>query len=960
MQSDLGAVFGNTGLIVCSSYPEYAFGPLGSSSFTISVLFCSTSAGTILSWNGPISSQQQGMVGWILAVDVLGSPRFSFSYDTNGNWRVYGTTEPELLLDGCWHQVVVMWQSGNFSMQVDGAEISVTRSSAVLNANTQLESGLFMGKTIVPGQPYPQFTGTLEDVIFFQKALTNDQITACRFNLITRSDPGLVGLWRLNGDTTDDSPLQNDGQGGGAISFVPVFHTVWAQGDNGFSYVSMETRYGTPDYGPPQTPKHHRLAPDVDTVSRKQTLSVGQGSPYLAFLIYGDDGTFAYPPGVQCTITLPDSTTISTDSNTDTAYVAMFQGSPWKVLIKDPQPGLWVLTVSGPSTAEFTLGFQTLPSGNIRQTIEDALGPCYPSQNGEFDSQSDFLFATGAGIVTALAAASVGTGEGKNIVLVFPDVLVAAAVVVAAVTVAIVELYLSLLPQANLGPDMAWEQIVELSNAETQPPRIEVCQALVKKVGTPATTDPKQFASRADMGVAMNYQLTFDLGGEGFHRVKGITSGFMNAINFNDHTHDSTHPSISIPNLVLMNSFSTSPAYPVAAGTGNYVVMQDAPLTDWNVLEIARILAPAGNVGLWIDQSKYATQIANLAAVLQTVPSSSSNTGSCCQDEFNGQLPYPKICLYNESTSRVIFYATNFTNMQNAIHCAEDGYITHVLIGLFHCGFDKTGAAYIHLNDLNPTDPSYDQLWKDVETLQALGVRVMASLGGGRVRDFTNLFTGSQYSTFYPLLKTVLQEKKFDGLDLDIEENAKVVNNRNVEQLVHNLRIDFQNHSPRFLISSAPVAKALTGQGSVSYNVSYPDLIDLFDFYILQFYNNWGDLNPNSGNLGGPHYADVIRKLGVTHCGKLVAGVLTNPKDAGDPSNPAGYYNLATVSGFLPGIISAYPTMGGICGWTYQNALDIDGKENPLGWAQVMANTFARAFSQGGNGVARSARGRGR
>src|SRR5262249_11736425 len=157
-------------------------------------------------------------------------------------------------------------------------------------------------------------------------------------------------------------PYQNDGQQSDSVSFIPVFHTVWSNGDNAFSYVSVETRYGTPDYGPQQSLRKVRdVTADPGTVSRQQNMVVGPGAPYLAFLIYGDDGTFAYPPGVQCTITRPDGTIISTDSNTDTAYIEMFQGYPWQVLIKDPPPGTWLLSVSGPSTADFTLGFQTLP-----------------------------------------------------------------------------------------------------------------------------------------------------------------------------------------------------------------------------------------------------------------------------------------------------------------------------------------------------------------------------------------------------------------------------------------------------------------------------------------------------------------------------------------------------------------------------------------------------------------------
>ena len=117
-----------------------------------------------------------------------------------------------------------------------------------------------------------------------------------------------------------------------------------------------------------------------------------------------------------------------------------------------------------------------------------------------------------------------------------------------------------------------------------------------------------------------------------------------------------------------------------------------------------------------------------------------------------------------------------------------------MLIGLFHLGYDdevhKTGP-YIHLNNLNVTDPSYNQLWQDVATLQGAGVRVLASLGGGGVGDFSNLFASdAAYATFYALLNGALQQKNLDGIDLDIEESATTVSTANVTKLITSLRGD--------------------------------------------------------------------------------------------------------------------------------------------------------------------------
>lgn len=946
MQSDQGALIGNNGRIHVPSAQAYAFGPAGAPSFTISVLVTTTAGGTVLSWNGP-DSGTGGMAGWILAIDSNGQLRFSNAQDQDGNWRSYQGTSASLL-DGLWHQLVVVCSNGSLSMQIDGTSIAVGAPAAkFIAANPALMPSLSMGRVVIPNQDFPQFTGTLEDTTLFQRALTANEITACRFNLVTGTEPDLIGLWRMNGNLKDDLPLGNNGQIAGSVSFIPVFHTVWANGANAFAFVSMETRYGAPDYGP-HTQQRAQAVAFTDPVSRKENLVVPAGASYLAFLIYGQDGTFAYPSGVQCVITRPDGTTITANSNTSTAYVKMYQGSPWQVLLANPAAGTWKLSVTGPAASEFTLGFQTFPGSNIRQTIETTLAPCYPANSGgaaDFTSQSDFLFATGAGIVTAIAAASVmGTGSRSRVeapaaVFIAPLLIGAAIALIAGVAKVVVDVYMVSQDDAKISPDLAPRQINQISQAGSRKPLVEVRKALVDKVGTPATTDPTKFASRADLGVDSRYMLTFDLGGEGRHTVNGITSGFADAINFNDHTNDSTHPNVAIPNLVLMAAFSGNPQYPVTTGTANYVVMQDAPLNDRNVKEIARLLAPGGQAGLWIDQTLYGEQVKALAKTLQTVPSYSNVNPSACGDEFNGQLKFPKICLRNESTGRVIFYATDFTAMSPAIEAARQGYVTHVLIGLFHLGYDNEGSKtgpYIHLNNLNVTDPSYDQLWRDVATLQGTGVRVLASLGGGGVGDFGNLFaSNATYDTFYALLKTALQQKNLDGIDLDIEESAAVVSTANVTKLITSLRNDFSSRARGFLVTSAPVPSALTGGANISSNVNYNSLINSFDFYILQFYNGFGNLNPGSSNL--PHYADVAAKFGVNYPRKLVAGVLTNSKDAGSPTNPVGYNTLSTIASFLPGIISAYPNFGGVCGWTYQNALNLQGVIKPLEWAQTVA-----------------------
>jgi hypothetical protein len=298
------------------------------------------------------------------------------------------------------------------------------------------------------------------------------------------------------------------------------------------------------------------------------------------------------------------------------------------------------------------------------------------------------------------------------------------------------------------------------------------------------------------------------------------------------------------------------------------------------------------------------------------------------------------------TTNRVILYMTSFNNLAPLVTSAQDGVLTHVLVGLLHLGYDnetnKTGP-YVHLNNIPPDDPSLDNLWSTLKSIQGPNFKVMASLGGGGVGDYGNLF--SNYSVFYPMLADTLTTYNFDGLDLDIEEWG--VTTANVQQLVGDLRKTFQNRPGGFLISSAPVASALTGGGSVSADVNYNQLLDQFDWYNLQFYNGWGDLQNGSSSAPpnyNPNYAGVVTACGSTNVGRLVAGALTNPNSGG------GFIGLSTLCPIISSISESYPGFGGVFGWNYQNALDTDGRIDPLGWAESISGALNTSSENVGAG----------
>lgn len=300
--------------------------------------------------------------------------------------------------------------------------------------------------------------------------------------------------------------------------------------------------------------------------------------------------------------------------------------------------------------------------------------------------------------------------------------------------------------------------------------------------------------------------------------------------------------------------------------------------------------------------------------------------------------------VYGEVTHhRMVAYVTKFDadTRDKLLDCAHSGSVTHVLIGLFHLGYNKDKTRYIHLNEDALDQLDWD-LQKAVDKLRATGVKVLASLGGGWVGDFGNLFEDdTAYQSFYgQLLLPVLKQYQFDGLDLDIEEpnprsKTDKVTTNNVQRLVQDLRRDLP---PGFMITSAPVASALINQlSSVSQDVNYRQLIDDFDWYILQFYNSWGSLNPAQSQVT---YQFVLDAVGRSYAPKLVAGVVTNPGDLGTNASlpEQGYNDRAKLEGILASFVIRYPDFGGICGWTFQNAQsDASGNANPGRWMRLIA-----------------------
>lgn len=231
------------------------------------------------------------------------------------------------------------------------------------------------------------------------------------------------------------------------------------------------------------------------------------------------------------------------------------------------------------------------------------------------------------------------------------------------------------------------------------------------------------------------------------------------------------------------------------------------------------------------------------------------------------------------------------------------GAVTDLELGAIHLNDDGS----LHVNDITADHPELAPMWADLAAMQDAGVAVHAFVGGAAPGTYRNL--ADDFDRFYPLLRDFLVEHDLDGVDLDIEEPFPLAD---TIHLVETLRADF---GPGFTITLTPVAADLAGRTSFSGGFSYAELEAAaghqIDWYNTQFYCGWGDLRTTAA-------FEAILANGFTP-GRVVAGTVTNP------GNCSGWVEPDVLDATLTELRTAHPTLRGVFGWEYFNALGRDG-----------------------------------
>lgn len=240
-------------------------------------------------------------------------------------------------------------------------------------------------------------------------------------------------------------------------------------------------------------------------------------------------------------------------------------------------------------------------------------------------------------------------------------------------------------------------------------------------------------------------------------------------------------------------------------------------------------------------------------------------------------------------------------------------YVTTLNLSAIHFGFDINSIPYIHLNDNNPYDTIFDQVWIDLEELQKMGLEIVLMVGGGG-GAYKTLF--DNFDTFYPLLHKLLSDKihLISGIDLDIEEDVDI---NNVITLINRINSDFN-----FLtISMAPMATDLMYDEPGISGFVFKKLFKLMENKITRLHVQ------AYGNFTFDTF-DKIVKNGYDPS-KLIFGMVSADFSKGNFNN-----SIETIKT----IVQKYSNINGIYNWEYFDSPP--DTKHPISWAIAVYNAL--------------------
>ena len=99
--------------------------------------------------------------------------------------------------------------------------------------------------------------------------------------------------------------------------------------------------------------------------------------------------------------------------------------------------------------------------------------------------------------------------------------------------------------------------------------------------------------------------------------------------------------------------------------------------------------------------------------------------------------------------SKVIYYYQTFTTLEQILK--ENPNVTHIHLSSIHFGYDENNKPYIHLNDNDPFDNIFINVWYELLIAYNFGIKIVLMVGGagGAYTDLFNNFNSYAINSFF-------------------------------------------------------------------------------------------------------------------------------------------------------------------------------------------------------------------
>lgn len=256
---------------------------------------------------------------------------------------------------------------------------------------------------------------------------------------------------------------------------------------------------------------------------------------------------------------------------------------------------------------------------------------------------------------------------------------------------------------------------------------------------------------------------------------------------------------------------------------------------------------------------------------------------------------------------KVIYYYQSFVGLDQLLTHIQDTDV--IIVSSIHFGKDGE-RPYIHLNNNDPGNKIFDQLWLQTKKASVQGCTIMCMMGGAG-DAYNELF--SDFDAYYPLLLKMIKDRPWiQGIDLDIEELVTI---ENIQKLINSLIRDF---GTEFIITMAPISSTLQNDGSSMAGFNYKQLYQSEEGKYIHWFNTQCYYSFSFDTY------DSIIKNGYPP-EKIIMGMESGQYDKDTFVNALSELNK---------IKEKYPQCGGAYDWEYLNAPP--DKNDPSQWAKLI------------------------